>query len=222
MKNDILKKAFELAYEEKAAAYRAVSVPRPTQEFLRKTEHLAAKYKSRYVKVHSVYVRKAVAMAAMLALAFSMSLSVEAVREKIKTFVIEVFQEGSNLFFKNETDENAPSCIEEYYAPVVPEGYEIVKEIKDSVKYSVRYRNLSGIEINYSQAILDGNTMANTEDVQSETFEVNGYEAIFVQRDKVLFLIWRDAKYKYKLWVSSDKFTKSDIVDLAKTLKLQK
>lgn len=221
MMNDALKQALALAYEEKSNAYSKVPLPHPSSAFLQRTEQMAAKYKNRYVKVRHIYVRKAVAVAAMLALALAMPMSVKAVREKIRTFFIETFKEGSNINFQTETDTETPKEILEFYTFAVPEGFVLLEENNDVIMLKHVYKNQTGSLLYFSQGLLNANLTVNTEGVEPETVMVNGYDGLLVENRGTIMLVWRNDDYQFCLKGKQVDFTKEDFLNLAKTLKMQ-
>lgn len=99
---EMLRQAFVIAYDAESARREKLPLPKLSEHYRDKIISFTEKYKNKYIKISSAYVKRGAVIAATAILAFSMSMSVEAVRQRVVSFFIEVFREESHVNFKND------------------------------------------------------------------------------------------------------------------------
>ena len=81
-------------------------------------------------------------------------LSVDALRQRVKNFVIETFEKFSIITFNDNL--NTPKEIKEYYSPsYIPKGYEISQVKKVEIDNFILYENKNGSEIHFTQICIN-------------------------------------------------------------------
>ena len=82
----------------------------------------------------------------------------------------------------------------------VPKGYVLEKqENHNSVMYDVWYVNDDGNRINYSQNVLGGTVIFDTEDAYTDTRMIGGWEVHLIEKNGLSQVYWYDDSYFYML-----------------------
>lgn len=157
MKSDFWKRAFE-----EAANREFADIPDGkdieyafSEKFERRMDALIRKQKSSYWKyVNTAGKRVAVACVLVMVL-FTTACGHPAVREAVVDFVIEVYETFSRYTFEGSTTDEITV---EYHLGMVPEGFEPVEELIDSVAVYYKYQNVNGDTIEFTQGITEGTT----------------------------------------------------------------
>gem|GEM_PF-4323344 len=142
-------------------------------------------------------------------------LSVEAIREKVFGFFIEIFEKFSIIQYDGEED--APESIENIYEITDGmEGYTLHYEEQTDFFISKIYVK-EEIVIDYFQWTKgEYKQNWNTEDAEIEHIEINGYKAIiFTDNHNYNHIIWEDQDYVFTL---STNLGENALIEMAKSV----
>ena len=222
-------KAFE-QYSRPFSSFEEMESREGLQEFFEHVEQLTEEYEKEEAQLpiqplpetpRKRFIlfsrRRTVAVAAVATVLFGTLMSSGAMRERIHTFYMETFKEGSTLMFKTETDAKAPDSIETFYIPDIPETYEIDSEQINKLTYTVTFSDGKELII-FKQECLATQILSDTEDALFEKISVNGYEALYTQKNNMGKIHWRDHFYRYTLAVPLNEFSLVDLKNIAASL----
>lgn len=213
-----LKKAFR-----EAASYEFRDVPRDdsliqhefSPEFERKIEKLIRKEKTFFWHFVNTASKRVAVIAVVLVMLFTTACSMEAIREPIVRFLIEVYESFTEYRFEGE---KSGTITKEYTMTTVPEGYEETDYLKDEVGITTTYENSYGNMIRFSQTITDETYLSiDGEYAETEVRDVSGREVHLYLRDGISVAFWIEDTYLLKI-VCHGSFTEQDIIDIIESI----
>ncbi len=219
---ELLKKALDLYVEETAEQYKFTQNLNIdfSPDFEKSMQRLIKRQKKPYFKlINTVAKRVAIIIAVIIIALTSTVLSVDALREKIKNFVIETFEKFSIVVYNDNL--NTIEQIKEYYSPsYIPKGYEISRVEKGEIDNYILYKNKNGSEIHYTQICLS-----------YQQSYIDTHNCIIEEIDKYLFIrkesinrnaiYFSDKNYSYEI-VSFGDLDKEELLKIAQSLKAEK
>ena len=157
-----------------------------------------------------------VAIITILAAAFTVNAS----REAIIGFVVQVYERFSTITFRHSTESASTNqtvdpneVITDHLPTYLPQGY---KQSDQSIYIEVIgiiYTNEFDQEIVFTKIVKDGTRIdIDTEGIQTESITINGYQGIFYSNKGQSSLIWSDEKYAYSI---IGKITKEEMINMA-------
>ncbi len=176
---------------------------------------LKLRKKPYYHWVNTVSKRIAVVIISVFIAGTTTILSVEAIREKVFGFFIEIFEKYSII--QHDGEEDAPESIENIYEITDGmDGYTLHYEESTDFFISKIYVK-EDIVIDYSQWTKgEYKQNWNTEDAQIEHIEINGYKAIiFTDNHNYNHIIWEDQDYVFTL---STNLGENALIEMAKSV----
>lgn len=176
---------------------------------------LKLRKKPYYHWVNTVGKRIAVVIISIFIAGTTTILSVEAIREKVFGFFIEIFKKYSII--QHDGEEDAPESIENIYEITYGmEGYTLHYEEQTDFFISKIYVK-EEIVIDYFQWTKgEYKQNWNTEDAEIEHIEINGYKAIiFTDNHNYNHIIWEDQDYVFTI---STNIEQSSLIEMAKSV----
>lgn len=180
-----------------------------SKRFERRMKKLIRKYSSGKTNEKShVAGKRWIAILAAVIMAFSMAMSVSAVRESVYEFITQVYEKYTQIFFSQElSSSQADSYIFEAYIPTyIPESFQLVhQEMSDMVL--LEYEKGDDY-ISYDQEPLENvSARINTEGIKIEDTKLNGMPAQYYSNKGIQNLIWYDDHYMYAVSSTLDRKT---------------
>ncbi|TCT14272.1 uncharacterized protein DUF4367 [Natranaerovirga pectinivora] len=174
-------------------------------------------------KMGLIYGKRIASIMLVLLLSFTvLTVSVEAFRHRVISFIMEVYDEYTAIqFIGSDNDMKKVSTGSSLYAyPThIPVGFE-VDDINDSGNLkSILFINESEQYIRLMQAPLEVRISIDTEDAITKSFEINGFEALLVNKLDLYQIIWHDEQYVYHI-ISN--YEVNAILKLARSVSLLK
>lgn len=171
-----------------------------SEEFEARIEEIARRYRKRFVEGTHYTLRKSWVAAAILILALSLSMSVEASRKAIIHFFVEMFDRYSDIRYDEVDVKYAPDRILEYREPDWGEEYEVVERTEVPYLSVTVYNVEKNLLITYRQSVIsDVVSRVNTENVVLfEIYLKNNIKAKYYKNNNVMALLWSD-EYFYSL-----------------------
>lgn len=180
-----------------------------SKHFTRHMNKLIHTYSSGKANIKShIGGKRLIAILAAVIMAFSMALSVSAVRETIYKFVSQVYQKYTQIFFsQTSSSSQTESLIFEAYIPsYIPDGFQLVHQEKNDM---IMLEYVKGKDfISYDQEPLENvSARINTEGVKIENTKLNGMPAQYYSNKGIQNLIWYDSHYMYTVSSTLDRKT---------------
>jgi len=180
-----------------------------SKRFTRRMKKLIRIYSSGKTNVKShIGGKRWIAILAAVIMAFSMALSVSAVRESIYKFVSQVYDKYTQIFFsQTSSSSQTESLIFEAYVPsYIPEGFQLVHQEKDDMVI-LEYEKGKDF-VSYDQEPIENvSARINTEGVKIEDTKLNGAPAQYYSNKGIQNLIWYDSHYMYTVSSTLDRKT---------------
>ena len=194
------------------------SSPKKEQQFFDKVLH---KYDTTYhVKVHHTGRRIAVALLAALIAATVTVMTVSAAREWFFKVISQMFPTHTELQYgpTEESQEDEPFVA---YAPsYIPEGYELKDgpRVREQTRLvQIGYKGSGSRTIRYTQSF-DGGSSIDTEGSHTETVELNGRDALYIQKEDTKMLYGQIDNAMFWLYVRDPDLTKDDVLKIADSI----
>ena len=156
-------------------------------------------------------------IAALIALT-SVTVGVEAVREKAKQFIAQVFDTHTEISFPNDTsDKPEREPFRKYTPTYIPPGYAVTRASETNLAHDISYSNAEGDTIRFSQLPKSGATITiDTEGTTYSEITVNGREGItYTNKGTATVLLWDD---HYVYFFSSSYVDAEELIRIAKSL----
>ncbi len=186
-------------------------------DFERKMENLINRNKKPYFRLINTAAKRVAIIIAVIIIALTGTvLSVDALREGVKNFVIETFEKFSTIVF--EKNNSTPTGIAAYYEPMyIPKGYILTEEKRLDYDYIKAFENSNGDEIVYIQSCdLENGRNINTENAITE--KINGGFYVYIPSSKTRMFIKSDGVYEH-YFSCSDSISKEELLNIAESVK---
>lgn len=140
----------------------------------------------------------AAACAVIVVVLLSAVMSVEAARKQFFEVIIKVYEQLTEV--RVHDPENASQILTLCKPEYVPNGY-VLKEqhVYSDILYDVYYVNENENPINYSQQILGGTYIFDTEDAYTDTRMIGGWEVHVIEKNGYSQVYWYDDSFFYTL-----------------------
>ena len=214
-----LNKAMEIYSQLTAEKYKEMQNPDVhfSLDFERRMEKLINRNKKPYFRLINTAAKRVAIIIAVIIIALTGTvLSVDALREGVKNFVIETFEKFSVLSF----DKNSviPKEIEECFAPTyTPSGFKIIEAENSEGSNFILYKDDNGSSIYYTQLVVDGAlSYIDTQDAVTE--EIGKY--LFVRKEQInrSAIYFSDEEYSYEI-VAFGNLSKEELLKIAESVK---
>lgn len=159
---------------------------------------------------------------------FTLSISVEAVRDKVLKIIEEIKTEFTMfMFYKDEYDinsgllepENNEQDLSKLPVPeYIPNGFNEVNRLESPLDAIIIYQNNEGLQIRYSVSTIENNTITlDTEDAIIEELYIGKYNAKYIEKNDMKQVFWNDSDYIYL--VDCNLKDKEELINIAKNVK---
>lgn len=215
---------FKMALRE-AAMKDFESVPKSESEipyvfspsFEKKMEKLLRNEKRVFWRFVNTAYKRAAVIILIIAMVFASALSIDAIREPIFDFAVEVYETFRHYIFPKE--ENPKDIIEyEYRFTTVPEGFTEIEYINNINSVSRLFVNESGDCIQLIQNLTEYSsfTIDNEKGVITQVF-VNDKKVDIYESDGATIAIWTDDGYLLTLFYEGS-IGKEQMIELIKLI----
>ena len=186
--------------------------------FEKRMQKLIRRRKKPYFKmINTVGKRVAVFAVTFLIISMTTVMSVKALREPFLDFIMSIFTTHSTVSTVSETDKDYPAAINDKYTITYDlSGFEEVYSNENSIRIRLDYKN-NNIMIMFSQIVIsEYQAYINTEGVEVEHIDINGYDAIgFEDNNGYYNLIWNNGEYIINL---GSNIGKDVLIEIAKSV----
>lgn len=213
-----LKNAFR-----EAASYEFRDVPRDdsmiqhefSPEFEQKIEKLIRKEKKFLWHFVNTASKRVAVIAAVFVMLFTTACSVEAIREPIVRFLIEVYESFTEYNFEGEKSD---TITKEYKISGIPEGFTQTDYFRDDTGITTTYENEHGDKIRFSQTITSGTDITiDGEHAETKSVDVSGREFQLYLREDISVAFWIEDIYVLKI-VYHGSVSEQGMIDIIETI----
>lgn len=164
-------------------------------------------------------VRAAVVVFAMIGLAGTLIMSVEAWRAPVLSYIMESFGEYAELDFSNTPDQIKTEINpNDPFRPILPDGYqEVYYEVTDSLVCSM-YENETANYIVFDMSRATGDYGFDTEDADVNQTTLEGYDALYITKDGRQQMIWIDEVKGIVFNLTADALSCDDFMHYCKVI----
>lgn len=155
---------------------------------------------------------------------FTLTMSVEALRNQFFEVMKEVYYKFTSYVFSTTVDIDK-SDLEIVFPKYLPEGFKEVDRLDGYNEVIVTYKNNDGEDITYQNyKINDVHIVNDTEDIDKEIILLNNVEAEYYVKDNMNKLIWYDDEKFYSISLhsienSKIKDKKKELLSIAESIK---
>lgn len=213
-----LKKAFR-----EAASYEFRDVPRDdsliqhefSPEFERKIEKLIRKEKTFFWHFVNTASKRVAVIAVVLVMLFTTACSVEAIREPIVRFLIEVYESFTEYTFEGEKSD---TITKEYKMSIIPEGFTQTNYTEDDTGITTTYENDQGDMIRFAQLVTnDTNLSIDAEKGETTIVDISGREVYLYQMDNLIYAMWIEETNLLEI-VCRGTFTEENVIEIIENI----
>lgn len=181
---------------------------------------ISRRRKPYYYMINTVGKRIACVITILFVGTFATAMSVEAFRNVIAGFFVDIFERFSIIQTTDDND-NAPDTIEEIYSLNIDlSGYVVHTEIRNDLSYNIAYNNGKDVYDFHQFTKSEYDVAWNTEDSVVETIIFNDGEAIyFCDNHNYHHLIWEGKDYIFSL---STNISKDALIEGAYSVQIAK
>jgi len=219
-----LKQALEIYIEHKLSSLPSLQELENfhtfSPEFEKKMNNLIRNYKKPYYKlINSVGKRVAVLVFTLLIAISATVFSVEALRNNVFDFLINIYNDFVSIFYDKTPEDNKDQRIDQIYAPqYIPEGFEIIfKEVQNGAVLHI-YSDSNENRIILEQSIYSLNLGVDNENREYEIIDINGNEGLFYLDKGINHIIWNNGGYCFQV---KGPISKEEIVKIARSIIIQ-
>ena len=193
--------------------------PKFSPEFEKKMQKLIKRRSHSYYPLIATAGRRAACIIAAVIIIAAAPLSVKAVRDAVKEFVIKIFSDHQKVAVSTIA-ENAPETIEEVYTIDVPEGFELTEElVTDGWVNQIYTKEDKYIDFTQSVASMFHANIDN-ETTTMEILIIDGIEYQLYNCDDgyKYEIIWKNNEYAFDICSNLDEEL---LVELCKSTKIK-
>lgn len=222
--NALLKSVFAEARDvEIERALSADIDTTPSERFKTGIEKLIRSRKKFYWRFTNTRLKRAICIIVLILLLLAIPMSVEAIRRPVINFIINIFSDHTSVNV-DVSGLEVPKSIEHYYNipdELVPEGFEITDNMDSDISHTVYYFNDEKEFIYFSQYILSGHHLLDSEDVEYIEVSTDTVNGFYIQRKdkKYNTLMWYTQKYAFVL-DASDCVSFEKLIEIAESLEI--
>lgn len=196
------------------------------KEFEKKIKKIIKEEKRRPFinKIYSYTKRVAVVFIVFLISAFTITMSVEALRTKFFDMVKDVYEKFTIYKFKiDENDNEKVNFLEKKSINYLPSGFKEIERAEYDNEVVITYSNGDDyITFNYL-LIENSNLYMDTENAKTSKVQINNYNADYIEKANKSRLVWQDENTLYDLkldYINKDKYLdiKSELIKIAENI----
>ncbi len=174
-----------------------------SDKYINEAINYTATSKSKRAAVwHFPLSKHAVAIIAVIVVLSTTVFSVEAIREPIVKFFVEVYETYIEYTFEGDKSE---TITKEYRLSDVPDGFTQTDYFKEDAIISATYKNENGDTIAFKQSVTTDTALSvDNEHLAIEIVEVAGREVRLHTDDDVIVAIWLEDTYMFEIFCNGN------------------
>lgn len=173
----------------------------PSRHFLKQMEHLIKVQKHSYWKLINSTRKKVATIIIVLLCLIGTSLSVNAIREPLINFFVQVYETFTSFTFSSGEQNAKLSKI--LYPEYIPEGFKEKYNYSDEYSVDTVWQNDLGEEIEFIQNTSSVLSTVDTENNQFKTLIIDGVTFYVCENKDIVTIIWIKESESYRLHYSS-------------------
>ena len=177
--------------------------------------------RNKYGVVYKAAKQAAAIILVICTAAFTLAMSVEAVREALWSTIIQFYEDYMSV--THVIYSNPPETIEEKKEPAaIPDDWEYEIKMDSNTIYYIRYSCNNEEILNFRQRVLGGfDDWIDNESSALEYITINGHEGTYiVLLDKGYgYLLWSDGCYSYLMDYDTSKVSREMAINIAESVK---
>ena len=164
--------------------------------------------------------RYAASIAAVVLIALICTMTVSAVRVPVVSFMTNIFENYTEMFFHKDDVANASETIETAYTlGFVPEGYELTSRSGSVYSLSSVWLNKSSGVIEFRQSTLIGKITVDNEKTDNFYYEIDGLQIIYNEKNGENVYFWNTDEYQFCLSIKDDTVSKEQGLDIIRSVR---
>ena len=141
---------------------------------------------------------KQILLVAILAAMMASVMSVQAIREPVVNFLMDIYDRCTDIIFQISANEAVEEI--DFYVPAPPAGYVETGREELQTQVKVEYANRSGGYMRYTQYDLEGLSLSvDTEDADVRVEEIQGISVFSYSKNGLNSIVWSDGNFGYKV-----------------------
>ncbi|EQF26864.1 DUF4367 domain-containing protein [Clostridioides difficile] len=177
-----------------------------SKRFERKMKKLIRQEKRNpFIKYTVIYLKRVVVVFLIVVTGlFTITMSVDALRNQFIKIVIEIYEDLTEFIFSKDiqTDKELDFILKE--PKYIPKGFKEVERESSKESIFIGYENTKGDEIRYrSNQINSSSVIIDTENAEVSNITINKNKAKYVVKDDTIILFWNDEKDTYTIYLDS-------------------
>ena len=141
-------------------------------------------------------------------------------RNEIKEFFVEIYEKHISVTYDNDNKTTMSNDdLISYEVTYIPEGYELVNELNNSLYIFYEWQDVNGNSITLQQVTFDGTDFyIDAENGNTDILSYEQYEIYFRKFDNSSNYIWNDGIYAFTL-TSTEQLSDEDLFKIIKGIK---
>ena len=190
-------------------------------QYEKKMARLIKRQKRPYWKFTNTVGKRIAIIALAFLMLFGLSMTVEAVREPVISFIENVFEKFSELFVNKSETQNAPDIIEEVYTlSGLPDEYEEVLFYNTEILVKTVWSDEKN-EISFSQSKLNSKITFDIESSETKRILLNNTEVFYNYKNQKTQIFWRNNFYMFIIEYS-DFASENEMIELYESVVIRK
>ena len=141
---------------------------------------------------------KQILLVAILAAMMASVMSVQAIREPVVNFLMDIYDRCTDIIFQTSANEAVEEI--DFYVPAPPAGYVETGREELQTQVKVEYATRSGGYMRYTQYDLEGLSLSvDTEDADVRGEEIQGISVFTYSKNGMNSIVWSDGNFGYKV-----------------------
>ena len=141
---------------------------------------------------------KQILLIAILAAMMASIMSVQAIREPVVNFLMDIYDRCTDIIFQISANEAVEEI--DFYVPAPPAGYVETGREELQTQVKVEYANRSGGYMRYTQYDLEGLSLSvDTENADVRVEEIRGISVFTYSKNGLNSIVWSDGNFGYKV-----------------------
>lgn len=217
---EVLKKAlkqyqFEYLEDYRDEKYADIVV---TDELNEKINELIKKRKTPHYFTNRISKKIAVVIMILFIAITTTVVSVDALRETISDFFVEIYEQFSLIVFEEDKNESEFENIQIHLPNYIPNGYKMTVEEVNNLSVFCEYKNENDILI-FEQSIVSGMQIGiDTENTYVETIFIDDGELLYYENKNEKSIIFYNDSYSYMI---SGKISKEELIKIAQSISFE-
>lgn len=197
----------------------------PSTRFEKKMKHLIRVQNKFYWSFINTAGKKVACFALAILLAFGSAMSVEAVREPVIKFIVEVHEKFTNIFYPEQTEVNVPQTIETEYTlshSSIPDGFVFIASEATNFSNKEVFKNSYNAEITLRQSVINNSNI--TFDTENNTLidiMIGDLKGFYYSNKGYHHIIWETNEYLYML-STPDNIPLNNLFEMAQNIEIKK